>query len=304
MVKKCSKCNKPSITFIRYNGTHLCKEHFIEYFEKRVKKEIKKQGKTGSGSRIGVALSGGKDSTVTLFMLKKIFSKRKDVDLFAISVDEGIKNYRDKSLKIARENCKELEVEHHIISFKETIGYTLDEIVSKSKDLGECTYCGVFRRFCLNKKARELELNKITTGHNLDDFSQSILMNFVNGDLEKLARLGPHIKVQPGLIPRILPLRIIPEKEVTLYAIINNIKFYDGICPYSIHALRGKFRDILDELEYINPGTRHSIVKSYDGIKDILIQKFPPAKLNKCNICGEPTSQEICKACELLRSLK
>ncbi|MCD6572231.1 MAG: TIGR00269 family protein [Thermoplasmata archaeon] len=304
MVKKCSKCNKPSITFIRYNGTHLCKEHFIEYFEKRVKKEIKKQGKTESGSRIGVALSGGKDSTVTLFMLKKIFSKRKDVDLFAISVDEGIKDYRDKSLKIARENCKEIEVEHHIISFKETIGYTLDEIVSKSKDLGECTYCGVFRRFCLNKKARELELNKIATGHNLDDFSQSILMNFVNGDLEKLARLGPHIKVQPGLIPRILPLRVIPEKEVTLYAIINNIKFYDGICPYSIHALRGKFRDILDELEYINPGTRHSIVKSYDGIKDILIQKFPPAKLNKCKICGEPTSQEICKACELLRSLK
>ena len=304
MVKKCSKCNKPSITFIRYNGTHLCKEHFIEYFEKRVKREIKKQGKTGSGSRIGVALSGGKDSTVTLFMLKKIFSKRKDVDLFAISVDEGIKGYRDKSLKIARENCKELEVEHHIISFKETIGYTLDEIVSKSKDLGECTYCGVFRRFCLNKKAKELKLNKVATGHNLDDFSQSILMNFVNGDLEKLARLGPHIKVQPGLIPRILPLRVIPEKEVTLYAIINNIKFYDGICPYSIHALRGKFRDILDELEYINPGTRHSIVKSYDGIKDILIQKFPPAKLNKCKICGEPTSQEICKACELLRSLK
>jgi len=304
MVKKCSKCNKPSITFIRYNGTHLCREHFIEYFERRVKREIKKQGKTEPGSRIGIALSGGKDSTVTLFMLKKIFSKRKDVDLFAISVDEGIKGYRDKSLKIARENCKEMDVEHHIISFKETIGYTLDEIVSKNKDLGECTYCGVFRRFCLNKKARELKLNKIATGHNLDDFSQSILMNFVNGDLEKLARLGPHIKVQPGLIPRILPLRIIPEKEVTLYAIINNIKFYDGICPYSVHALRGKFRDILDELEYINPGTRHSIIKSYDGIKDILIQKFPPARLNKCKICGEPTSQEICKACELIRSLK
>jgi len=77
MVKKCSKCNKPSITFIRYNGTHLCKEHFIEYFEKRVKKEIKKQGKTESGSRIGVALSGGKDSTVTLFMLKRFFLKGK-----------------------------------------------------------------------------------------------------------------------------------------------------------------------------------------------------------------------------------
>jgi uncharacterized protein (TIGR00269 family) len=304
MVKTCSKCSKPSITFIRYNGTHLCKEHFIEYFEKRVKKELKKQGKTKANSRIGVALSGGKDSTVALFILNKIFSKRRDIEIFAVSVDEGIKGYRPPSLKVAINNCKRLGIEHHIISFKETVDLTLDEIAERNTNLGECTYCGVFRRLCLNKKAKELNLNKLATGHNLDDFSQSILMNFVNGDIEKLARLGPHIKVQPGLIPRILPLRVIPEKEVMLYALLNNIEFYDGICPYSISALRGKFRDILDELEYTNPGTRHSIVRSYDAIKDLLLEKYPPAKLNRCKICGEPTSQDICKACLLLKKLK
>jgi uncharacterized protein (TIGR00269 family) len=304
MVKTCSKCSKPSITFIRYNGTHLCKEHFIEYFEKRVKKELKKQGKTKANSRIGVALSGGKDSTVALFILNKIFSKRRDIEIFAVSVDEGIKGYRPPSLKVAINNCKRLGIEHHIISFKETVDLTLDEIAERNTNLGECTYCGVFRRLCLNKKAKELSLNKLATGHNLHDFSQSILMNFVNGDIEKLARLGPHIKVQPGLIPRILPLRVIPEKEVMLYALLNNIEFYDGICPYSISALRGKFRDILDELEYTNPGTRHSIVRSYDAIKDLLLEKYPPAKLNRCKICGEPTSQDICKACLLLKKLK
>ena len=97
MAKTCSKCKNPAVTFIRYNGTHLCKDHFIEYFEKRVKKDIKKQGKTKSSSKIGVAISGGKDSVVALHILHDIFSKRKDVELVGVTVDEGIKNYRDKS---------------------------------------------------------------------------------------------------------------------------------------------------------------------------------------------------------------
>jgi len=175
----------------------------------------------------------------------------------------------------------------------------MDEIASKHDELGECSYCGAFRRLCLNKKSKELEVDKLVTGHNLDDMAQSVLMNFVNGDVQKLARLGPHKKIQLGLVPRMFPLRVIPEKEVVLYAILKNIEYYDGECPYSIHAYRGFFRDIIEDLEYRNPGTRHSILKSYDAIRDMLFDRFPPAKLNKCLRCGEPTSQEVCKACVL-----
>jgi uncharacterized protein (TIGR00269 family) len=129
-------------------------------------------------------------------------------------------------------------------------------------------------------------------------------MNFVNGDIKKLARLGPHLKIQPGLIPRMMPLRLIPEKEVTLYALLNNISYHDGECPYAINALRGDFRDIIDNLEYKNPGTRHSILKSYDAIKNYLIESYPPIKLNDCIKCNEPTSQDICKVCLLKSKLK
>lgn len=297
MSLNCSKCKKPAITFIRYNGTHLCKYHFIDYFERRVKKDIKKQGKTADGAKIGVAVSGGKDSTVVLHVVNDIFSKRANIGLVAITIDEDIKGYRDKSIKIAVKNCKKLDIDHHIVSFKNIVGKSLDEIASLKDDLGECSYCGVFRRMCLNKKSRELGVSRLVTGHNLDDMSQSILMNFVNGDMQKLARLGPHKKVQPGLIPRMYPLRVIPEKEVTLFAILKNIEYYDGECPYSTRALRGDFRDIIDDLEYAHPGTRHSILNSYNSIKAMLLVKYPPAELNKCRRCGEPTSQEICKAC-------
>jgi len=302
-MKICTKCKKPAVTFIRYNGTHLCKDHFIEYFEKRVKKDIKKQGKTYNKNKIAVAISGGKDSNVALHMTHNIFSKRKEIEIIGITVDEGIKNYRDKSIKYAQKNCKKLGILHHIISFKDIVGLTMDEIAKKQDELGECTYCGVFRRLCLNTKAKELDVNKLATGHNLDDMAQSILMNFANGDLKKLARLGPHMKVQPGLIPRMLPLRTIPEKENTLYAILKKIEFYDGECPYSIRALRGTFRDIIDSLEYKNPGTRHSILNSYDGIRDMLVERFPPEDLAECRICGEPTSQDLCKSCLLKKKI-
>ncbi len=297
MTKTCSKCSKSAVTFIRYNGTHLCRDHFIQYFERRVKKDIKKQGRTGNNCRIGIAISGGKDSIVALHVTNDIFSKREKIDLIAITVNEVIKGYRDESINIASENCKKLGIDHHIVSFKDMVGKTMDEIASKHDELGECSYCGVFRRLCLNRKSKELGVDKLVTGHNLDDMAQSILMNFVNGDVKKLARLGPHKKIQSGLIPRMFPLRVIPEKEVALYAILKNMEYHDGECPYSIRAYRRIFRDIVDDLEYRNPGTRHSILNSYDSIREILLDKFPPVGLNSCRECGEPTSQNICKAC-------
>lgn len=304
MVKKCSKCEKPAITLVRYNGTHLCKNHFIQYFEKRVKKDIKKQGKTFKKTCIGVAISGGKDSAVALKVVYDIFSVRKNVEILAISVDEGIKGYRDKNLESAKRLCDKLDVKHFIVSFKDLIGVTMDEIALKDKELGDCAYCGVFRRFCLNKTAKKIGVDKLVTGHNLDDISQSILMNFVNGDMQKLARLGPHEKIQPGLIPRMMPLRMIPEKENFLYAIIKKLDYHDSVCPYSHDAHRGTFRDIINTLESDHPGTRHSILSSFDSIKDLLYEKYPSIVLNSCTNCGEPSSEKNCKTCTLKKRIK
>ncbi len=304
MKQICSKCKNYAVTYIRYNGTHLCKEHFIQYLEKRVKKEISKQGKLEKNIKIGVAVSGGKDSIVTLHLINKFFSRRKNIEIISLTVDEGIKNYRENSINFVLENAKKLDIESVVISFKNTIGKTMDEIAGIDQDIGYCSYCGVFRRLCLNNISKKLKISKLIMGHNLDDMSQSIMMNFVNGDIKKLARLGPHIKIQPGLIPRMMPLRLIPEKEIALYALLNKISYHDGECPYSFKAYRGVFRDIIDDLEYKNPGTRHSILKSYDSIKNILIKNYPPIELINCSKCNEPTSQKICKACILKSKLK
>ena len=35
---KCDHCGYDAVTFIRYNGAHLCAHHFMKYIEKRVKR--------------------------------------------------------------------------------------------------------------------------------------------------------------------------------------------------------------------------------------------------------------------------
>lgn len=298
---KCNKCNRDAIIFIRYNGTHLCKQHFIEYVEKRAKREIRKQKGSRRLNRIGVALSGGKDSSTALYITHKIFHRT--AEIHALTVDEGIKGYREKTIAIASKLCRKLDIEHHIEKFQDTFGTTIDEIAGRTNNIGICTYCGVFRRYILNRMARKLDCDVLVMGHNLDDVSQSILMNFVNADLEKLARMAPHYRIQKNMIPRILPLMMIPENETTLYAMLNNIEISLSECPFAL-STRFLFRDIIYKLEDRNPGTRHKIVKSYEHIRKCLYDMFPVTELKKCEICGEPTTGDMCRVCELRRTLQ
>jgi uncharacterized protein (TIGR00269 family) len=303
-MKICDKCGETAVTFIRYSGAHLCKSHFIEFYEKRVKKEMRKQFRLQKDEVFALAVSGGKDSVVMMHVLHDIFKDRKDLEFHAITVDEGVTGYRPESIEYAKKNADDLEIPIHIVSFSDIVGITMDEISKLSIKTTPCSYCGVFRRKALNTKAKELGATRLATGLNLDDTAQSILMNLLRGDIAKLARLGPHTKVQKGLIPRIQPLRLIPEKECYLYALLKNIEFYDGECPYSERALRGKYRDILNNLEKDTPGTRHALLQSYDSIIDALSKSYPPAQLKECTGCGEPTLSEFCKSCSMLQELK
>lgn len=301
----CSSCAKPAVTFIRYSGAHLCKSHFVEFLKSRVKREMRKQGKLPAEATIGIAVSGGKDSLTMLHLLVELFKEHKNLELVAISVDEGIHPYRTDSLAIAAEACRTLGVEHRVISFKSKFGYTLDEIVRMNlPDLLPCSFCGVFRRSCLNYLARELSASKLATGHNLDDNAQSILMNICKGDLNKLFRLGPHRVIKPGLIPRIMPLRVIPEKEIYLYTILDQINAHDGECPYAQYAQRGLYRKVLNQLENQQPGTRHAIINIYDQLYDNSAQRQETVSMMKCSNCGEPSTGPQCKTCQMLKLIE
>lgn len=296
---RCSKCEAPAVTLVRYSGQHLCPEHFREFVERRVKREFHRQVEFRGGERVAIGLSGGKDSSTTTVLLHEILAPRRDIELLAITVDEGIASYRPEGIRFAKALCEGLGIDHRVIRYEDTVGWEMDRVVAADPTAIPCSYCGVFRRNALNRAAREAGADYVATGLNLDDTAQSILMNVVRGDVEKLARLGPHDRREPGLVPRLQPLRMVPEKEVYLYAMLRGIQFHDGTCPHSERAQRGRFREILNRLEADSPGTRHAIVSGYDRLRPLFASHFPPSALNECVACGEPTANLTCKACEL-----
>ncbi len=291
----CDRCSENSIYLRRSSGQRFCREHFVEYFEKKVKKTVLKERMIERGEKTGVALSGGKDSTTVLKILTKM-----GFEVCAILIDEGIGGYREKTLKDAKELCKTLEVRLHVVSFKEAFGHTLDEI-KKNAPENACTYCGVFRRMLLNKKAGQLGLDKLATGHNLDDETQAILMNYVRADLNRLIRLGMSSD-KMGMVKRIKPLKEMPEKEVALFTHLKGLDVSFDECPYQI-SFRSGIRDFINRLEDENPGIKFSILRGYQKIFPY-ISKHELQKLKRCERCGGPSSQKTCKTCKLLDTIK
>ncbi len=300
---KLNCCNeKPVISL--YSGEKLCRNHFIEYFENKIFKTIRQYNLIEKEESIGIALSGGKDSLTVLHILKKISEQNPKIKISAIAINEGIAGYRDKTLETAKTFCDKNSIKLNIFSYKEEFGLTLDEML-KILNVKPCTICGIFRRYLLNKKSRELGLTKLATGHNLDDECQSILMNQMRNDLSASARLGPKVGLlnHAKFIQRIKPLYLCTEKEVTTYAFLNGLLDNFTECPNAVHSFRAQVRDTLNDLENKFPGTKYSIVNSFLQILPYLKEKFKDGEIKICKNCNEPASNEICNACVYLEKL-
>ncbi|MDR2623333.1 MAG: TIGR00269 family protein [Methanobrevibacter sp.] len=300
----CSRCGSPKIIIKRkQSGQSLCKNCFIESIQRKVIKTIKKEKLIDKGDKVLVALSGGKDSVAVLDILHTFYEKRM-IDLCAVTIDEGISNYRDEGVKIAINYAKELGIEHETISFKESFGTTLDEVMKKSNRRGSCSYCGVFRRWIINKSAKKLCADKIATGHNLDDETQAILMNYLEGNIRNLSKIGPKIESKV-FTPKIKPLREVPEYEVGLYGVAKDLNIHRAACPYSDTSFRMEVSRIMKRLSETHPTIMYSTLRGFDKIKiAIKNQHNNTNNFSRCEICDEPSSGSLCQACTFLEELQ
>lgn len=306
MVLSCERCGKPAAVQLGSSRQKLCGRCFSQTFERRVLRTLRKHRVIKHNQKIGFAISGGKDSIVAMHLIHKFYGKRKDLEFVAITVDEGIKGYREHGVSISKKNTKILGIEHHIISFAELYGRSLDEIASLKDSHKPCSYCGVFRRDAINTAARDLDVDILIFGHNADDEAQGILMNFFRGDFKRLMRMGvvPGIVENEKWIKRAKPLRQCLEKEVVSYALINRIEVDFSECPYATEAFRMRVRDILNKLESEFPGTKYTVLSTYDEIMERIDVNKNKGTVSLCKTCGEPTSQIICKACIYKKRIK
>ena len=279
----CEKCSSKAI----FRNPTLCKDHFINYFEDKVKNTIKEYSLLDKKDKICVAASGGKDSVSLLYILNKL-----GYDVTALAIDEGITGYRNHTLAFLRNFCDENNIKLVIKSYQKEMGKKLDTVVPKGSPA--CHICGTFRRHLLNKYTNNFD--KIATGHNLDDECQAVIMNIFKAQTKLLFRQGPITSKIEGFTRKVKPLYLLKEKEIMTYSFLKKLNTPFNECPYAKHSFRFKVRDLINNMEYKKPGVKENIVRKY---LDLRVVDENISVLNKCTGCGSPCNGNFCKACRL-----
>ena len=295
----CAACPEPAAYLDRVSGEHLCAGHLAERVEATFRETLRAPGGLVGGERVAVAFSGGKDSSVLLHLLATIAAPELHLELVAVTIDEGIAGYRDMTIGAARELAARLGVEHRVVEFEMACGRDLDDLV-RGREHRACTVCGVLRRRLLQGSAREIGADRLAMGHCLDDEAESVLMNWLRGDLYRTAGARP--RGGEGMVPRTKPLARIPEKEVVSYALLHDLAPDLPECPYTRHALRAGVRGLIHRAEFRSPATMARVVAGQAGLEARFRGLLPPADFTTCPDCGEPVLGGSCRACALLGS--
>jgi len=285
-----------------YQKTDL---EFKEYFEKKIRYTIRKYKLCSKKDRIAVAVSGGKDSTACLYVLNKL-----GFNVEAITIDVLIGDYTKQNLENLKKFCAENDIKLNTVSFQEEFGRPLRSIRSvvnsKGHDYSSCRICGILKRYLLNKYSKELGFDFLATGHNMDDEAQTFLMNVFKNDLVLAKRQGP---VSAGnesriFVKRIKPLYLLSEKETEMYSKLMNFPVNYGICPCSSNAFRRNFINILNKFEEKHPSVKSNIVNFQEKLAQEIKNQNNNAKITACTLCGEPSSNSVCRTCQILTALK
>ena len=302
--------------------------------EKKVTETIKKYNLLKKKDKIVVALSGGKDSTSVLYILKKL-----GYDVSGLMIDlklgEWSRIHNEKMMRF----CLEIGVPLTIINLKNEIGQGIcfiKAVLKKQKNLTGCTVCGIIKRWILNKWAKKLGATKLVTGHNLDDEAQNIFMNFLKGNvllginsgpatgqnsqgarpkatsslppnLSSFARLSANYMKKNNLkeiakkrfVQRIKPLFFVPESEIREYAKSKKFDILYGKCPCAFGTYRVETRNWMNSISDIE---KKKIVENFQKLVPKL-RKKNIREIKKCRECGEPSRSDVCNFCKIISNI-
>jgi cytoplasmic tRNA 2-thiolation protein 1 len=305
----CTKCQKEESLYYRaYSGEYLCKKCFLRSIESKAAKTISKYSMIEYDDKVAVGVSGGKDSLSLLYVLKMLFDQHPNNgnELVAVTIDEGIKGYRDESLQIVKDFCAQLNIESKVLSYQSLFGIDMDQamVQRSSQKISSCSMCGTFRRRAIDIAAETVEADIVATAHNMDDQLQTFMINLLAGDVERIGWIYPEpVQYTQTGMKKVKPCVEIYEYEIAFYALQRDIPFQSEECPYMNESIRTDLREFFNRLERDHPGIKYNAYRSMTKISKVLRSSMPPSQTKKCSRCARVSTGDICSVCRTLSIL-
>jgi len=267
--------------------------------EDKVTETIKKYRLIKKSDKVVVALSGGKDSTSVIYILKKL-----GYDVHGLMIDLYLGEWSEIHKKNMTKFCLEQDIPLTVVDLKKEIGQGIcfvKAVLAKKKGMTGCTVCGIIKKWVLNRWARELGADVIVTGHNLDDEAQNVLMNYLKGNVALGAGMGPATGngKGEGFVQRVKPLFFVPEGEVRKYAKMMKFDILYDRCPCAFGTYRVDTREWM--VGALKDSEKLKVVVGFMDVAEKL--KVDGRKVRKCVKCGEVSRGEVCKFCEIVSDI-
>ncbi len=202
-----------------------------------------------AGDRIGVGVSGGKDSLVLLLLLAELRQyNSKPFTIEAITIDMGLgMDYTE-----IQNLCDRLGVPFHLI--KTEIGPI---IFDHRKEKNPCSMCSKMRRGALNQALLDLGLNKLALGHHYDDAVETFVMSLIYEG--RISCFQPVTDLDRTGIIQIRPMLYIHEKTVDSFATRQNLPVLANRCPVDKNTKREEIKQLVYDLSATYPDLKERI---------------------------------------------
>lgn len=210
------------------------------------------------GDKIVVALSGGPDSVFLLHFLKK-FLKKYQIEIAAIHINHQLRGAdAEKDETFCKTYCNSLMVPFSSVKID------VKSFAKKNKISFE-EAGRILRYEIIESHCRETGFNKIATGHNLTDNSETVLLNIIKGS--GLKGLSGIPVVRGNIIRPLLPLA---KDEIVQYLKSEKIKFKTDSSNFDTDIQRNFIREeLLPKIrEKLNPKVDNSLFNLSRTAKD------------------------------------
>jgi len=201
------------------------------------------------GDRIGVGVSGGKDSIALLVFLAHLRNyEHIPFNLEAVTVDLGF----GMDFGPIESLCKKINVPFTLVKTE-----IAPVIFDYRKEKNPCSMCAKMRRGALNQALLDRGLNKLALGHHYDDAVETFMMSLLYEG--RISCFQPVTDLDRTGIVQIRPMLYIHEQTIDNFIKREGLPVVHNRCPVDKRTKREEIKKLVYDLSATYPDLKERI---------------------------------------------